>query len=86
MPPRPLHQQRLLNRELVITERLDQHLVWGGGRMLVKPLPRFLLEPRFWAERLRCGPPPCPSADGQPCACPGRRQRALGFSSRMRPS
>ncbi|KAJ0122773.1 hypothetical protein J7T55_003289 [Diaporthe amygdali] len=26
MPPRPLHQQRLLNREIVITEKLDLHL------------------------------------------------------------
>ncbi|ROT34704.1 hypothetical protein SODALDRAFT_83574 [Sodiomyces alkalinus F11] len=39
MPPRPLRQQRLLSRDLVITERLDQHLVWGNGRMLLKPLP-----------------------------------------------
>ncbi|KAM0278414.1 hypothetical protein ACHAQH_005169 [Verticillium albo-atrum] len=79
MPPRPLHQQRLLNRDLMITERLDQHLVWGNGRMLVKPLPRFLLEPRFWSEHLGCGPPPGPLAVGPPCAYRGRRERALGF-------
>lgn len=76
MPPRPLHHQRLLNREIVLTERLDLHLVWGRGRMFVKPLPRFLLEPRFWEEHLRCGPPP---TDNRPCTCRGRRERALGF-------
>ncbi|KAK1456146.1 hypothetical protein CMEL01_16558 [Colletotrichum melonis] len=27
MPPRPLHQQRLLNREIAITEKLDLHLI-----------------------------------------------------------
>ncbi|KAI6777607.1 uncharacterized protein J7T54_002871 [Emericellopsis cladophorae] len=79
MPPRPLHQQRLLNREIVITERLDQHLVWGDGRILVKPLPRFLLEPRFWVEHLGCGPHPGPFADDRSCACRARRERALGF-------
>ncbi|KAM0278409.1 hypothetical protein ACHAQH_005164 [Verticillium albo-atrum] len=79
MPPRPLHQQRLLNRELVITERLDQHLVWGGGRMFVKPLSHFLLEPRFWREHLPWTPPPGPSADGQPRARRCRRECALGF-------
>ncbi|KAH7010640.1 uncharacterized protein B0I36DRAFT_401378 [Microdochium trichocladiopsis] len=79
MPPRPLHQQRLLNREILITERLDQHLVWGTGRMFFKPLPRFLLEPRFWEEHLRCPQPPSRIAGEQRCACGGRRERALGL-------
>ncbi|KAF6822842.1 hypothetical protein CMUS01_10930 [Colletotrichum musicola] len=79
MPPRPLHQQRLLNREIAVTERLDLHLVWGNGRMCVKPLPRFLLEPRFWWEHLRCSSLPGPFAAKQLCACGGRRERALGL-------
>ncbi|KAK4074615.1 hypothetical protein Purlil1_12944 [Purpureocillium lilacinum] len=79
MPPRPLHQQLLLNREIMITERLDLHLVWGAGRIFIKPLPRFLLEPRFWEEHLCCSQPPGPIADEQWCACRGRRERALGL-------
>ncbi|OHE91580.1 hypothetical protein CORC01_13128 [Colletotrichum orchidophilum] len=77
MPPRPLHQQRLLNRELVITERLDLHLVWANERMLVKPLPRFLLDPRFWERFLQCHKGSV--FDDNLCSCRGRRERALGF-------
>lgn len=47
LPPRPLHHQRVLNREIAITERLDLHLVWASGRTFIKPLPRYLLDPRF---------------------------------------
>ncbi|RYC79574.1 hypothetical protein BFJ63_vAg17543 [Fusarium oxysporum f. sp. narcissi] len=53
-PPRPLHHQLLLNREIFITERMDMHLVWTTGRIFIKPIPRFLLEPRFWREFLSC--------------------------------
>ncbi|KDN59866.1 hypothetical protein CSUB01_11035 [Colletotrichum sublineola] len=77
MPPRALHQQRLLNREIVITEKLDLHLVWATGRIFIKPLPRFLLEPRFWAKFLCCHTLPVANADS--CGCGGRRERALGF-------
>ncbi|KAF9872598.1 putative peptidase C14 [Colletotrichum karsti] len=52
MPPRSLHHQRLLNREITITERADLHLVWAGERIFVKPLPRFLLEQSFWEKYL----------------------------------
>ncbi|CZT04804.1 uncharacterized protein RAG0_11127 [Rhynchosporium agropyri] len=47
-PPRPLHHQILLRREVVISERLDMHLVWGRGCLFLKPIPRFLLIPDFW--------------------------------------
>ncbi|KAL2066571.1 hypothetical protein VTL71DRAFT_2642 [Oculimacula yallundae] len=48
VPPRPLHYQVLLRREIVITERMDMHLVWGRGCLFLKPIPRFLLIPEFW--------------------------------------
>ncbi|KAJ6442948.1 alpha subunit of casein kinase [Purpureocillium lavendulum] len=54
MPPRPLHHQRLLGREIVITESMDMHLVWSKRRILVKPIPRFLLDKGFWQTVLRC--------------------------------
>ncbi|KAJ0362696.1 hypothetical protein COL26b_013263 [Colletotrichum chrysophilum] len=70
MPPRPLHHQRLLNRAIVVTERPDMHLVWTSDRIFLKPLPRFLLDARFWEEYL------CrhnvPQADAM-------HARALGF-------
>ncbi|KAF2019801.1 hypothetical protein BU24DRAFT_431467 [Aaosphaeria arxii CBS 175.79] len=46
--PRALHYQRLKKREIVVTEQLDLHLVWRPTRILIKPLPRFLLCPQFW--------------------------------------
>ncbi|KAK3325842.1 hypothetical protein B0H66DRAFT_140831 [Apodospora peruviana] len=55
MPPRPLHYQRLLSRDVFITERMDMHLVWTEGRIFIKPVPRLLLEPRFWTDVLTCG-------------------------------
>lgn len=54
MPPRPLHYQLLLKREIFITEQMDMHLVWSTERMFLKPIPRFLLEPRFWSQHLCC--------------------------------
>ncbi|KAJ5745632.1 hypothetical protein N7520_010814 [Penicillium odoratum] len=60
VPPRPLHTQLFLGRGISITERIDMHLVWTTGRMFLKPIPRFLLVPRFWA---------CPiSKDSRKCA------------------
>ncbi|RYO90471.1 hypothetical protein DL766_007769 [Monosporascus sp. MC13-8B] len=35
MPPRPLHHQLLLGREIVIAERMDLHLVWSSGRIFL---------------------------------------------------
>ncbi|KAL9062254.1 MAG: hypothetical protein Q9161_009830 [Pseudevernia consocians] len=55
-PPRPLHHQVLLGREIFVTEQMDMHLVWTAGRMFLKPLPRFLLEPHFWTRFLSCAP------------------------------
>ncbi|KAK1634575.1 hypothetical protein BDP81DRAFT_482392 [Colletotrichum phormii] len=52
MPPRSLHYQRLLNREVIIMEKLDMHLVWINGRIFIKPLPRYLLEQSFWGKYL----------------------------------
>jgi len=53
-PPRPLHYQLLLGREIFVTERMDMHLVWTTGRIFLKPVPRFLLAPLFWTRYLRC--------------------------------
>ncbi|RMZ88343.1 hypothetical protein DV736_g4420, partial [Chaetothyriales sp. CBS 134916] len=40
VPPRPLHHQLVLQREIVITEKMDMHLVWTSGRIFIKPMPR----------------------------------------------
>lgn len=69
-PPRPLHHQVLLSRDVFITERIDMHLVWTAGQIFLKPLPRFLLEPRFWIYHLSCAHScRCPAEDGSPGVC-----------------
>ncbi|KAF3929711.1 hypothetical protein AA313_de0207355 [Arthrobotrys entomopaga] len=52
MPPRPLHYQIVLSRTIVISENMDQHLVWTGTRIFLKPIPAYLLETGFWSEHL----------------------------------
>lgn len=48
--PIPLHENILIGREMVITERMDLHLLWTSDRrLLIKPLPCFLLDLSFWA-------------------------------------
>ncbi|KAJ5767602.1 hypothetical protein N7533_000185 [Penicillium manginii] len=54
VPPRPLHHQLVLSRDIFITERMDMHLVWTIGRIFIKPIPRFLLSPDIWVEYLSC--------------------------------
>jgi hypothetical protein len=78
MPPRPLHHQLLLSRELFITEQMDMHLVWTSGRLFLKPVARFLLVPAFWTEYLCCRPG-CGCSAGSKCNLPTLRRRALGF-------
>ncbi|OIW22655.1 hypothetical protein CONLIGDRAFT_545556, partial [Coniochaeta ligniaria NRRL 30616] len=78
MPPRPLHHQLLLSRELFVTEQMDMHLVWTSGRLFLKPVARFLLDPAFWAEYLCCRPG-CGCSAGSECDRPALRRRALGF-------
>ncbi|KAK0612801.1 hypothetical protein B0T17DRAFT_541810 [Bombardia bombarda] len=87
LPPRPLHFQLHFGRDIVVTEVMDNHLVWGSGKIYLKPIPRYLLNPRFWADHLSCdlcrqgcdsdievGVPSPPSCQHQKL-----RQCALGF-------
>ena len=39
MPPRPLHYQIILQREITVCEKMDMHLTWGNGRIFLKPIP-----------------------------------------------
>ncbi|CAK7227337.1 hypothetical protein SEUCBS140593_006542 [Sporothrix eucalyptigena] len=65
--PRPLHDSAHRGRTICVTERMDRHLGLGlgsdggrgggGGRidlLYLKPLPRFLLDTRFWEQVLSC--------------------------------
>jgi hypothetical protein len=50
--PRALHRQKALQREIVVAEQTDLHLVWWENYIFVKPLPRFLLHHGFFVENL----------------------------------
>ncbi|WAO97264.1 Hypothetical protein NCS54_01498100 [Fusarium falciforme] len=86
LPPRPLHHQLLLGREILVTEQMDMHLVWTTGRIFVKPIPRFLLEPCLWTKYLCCEQG-CECSKGeahsegstQECECRKLWKCALGF-------
>ncbi|KAK3364682.1 hypothetical protein B0T25DRAFT_70977 [Lasiosphaeria hispida] len=54
VPPRPLHFQLSLGREITVREQMEAHLVWGSGRIFIKPIPRYLLNPHFWEKHLFC--------------------------------
>ncbi|KFA48097.1 hypothetical protein S40293_08362 [Stachybotrys chartarum IBT 40293] len=49
----PLHHQAVKGREICISELPDHHLVWHHKRILIKPLPKFLLSRTFWNAHLR---------------------------------
>ncbi|KAF1344768.1 hypothetical protein BDV97DRAFT_61730 [Delphinella strobiligena] len=64
IPPYPLHHQKVLSRDISVTERMDMHLVWTARTdmhliptsswLYLKPMPRFLLDPHFCKDRLQC--------------------------------
>ncbi|KAK4075230.1 hypothetical protein Purlil1_12720 [Purpureocillium lilacinum] len=85
-PPRPLHRQIELGREVFVTERMDMHLVWTKGKLFLKPMPRLLLEPSFWAaylsepqEQCRSGGQNVSGRLHQDHCDPGLRKRAMGL-------
>ncbi|KAF2814950.1 uncharacterized protein BDZ99DRAFT_458909 [Mytilinidion resinicola] len=51
---RPLHRQKLLGRNILVTEDPDEHLVWFESDIFIKPLPDFLLDWNFWNDTA-CG-------------------------------
>ncbi|KAI1335247.1 hypothetical protein F5Y15DRAFT_254928 [Xylariaceae sp. FL0016] len=52
MPPRPLHHQVLINRDITITENPELHLIWHKTRIFLKPIPSWLLVPAFWTAHI----------------------------------
>jgi hypothetical protein len=53
---RPLHHQKAMFREIVVTERAYLHMVWFENNIFLKPLPEYLLD-RAWFEKKICPDP-----------------------------
>ncbi|KAI9655985.1 MAG: hypothetical protein M1821_005046 [Bathelium mastoideum] len=49
---RPLHQQVLAGRQIVLIETCHLHLMWIDTRLFIKPCPDFLLQYQAWKEHL----------------------------------
>ncbi|KAK4651978.1 hypothetical protein QC762_607260 [Podospora pseudocomata] len=79
-PAMPLHSHVAIGREITITDRMDLHLLWDNkGKLLIKPVPRFLLDPAFCSTNLQC-PDACACHDPPADTCRGIPRRvALGF-------
>ncbi|KAK4158893.1 hypothetical protein QBC43DRAFT_363006 [Cladorrhinum sp. PSN259] len=77
---RPLHRQRVIGRDVIITESPRLHLVWYYERIFIKPLPAYLLSYAFWSTYLAptalssSRPPPLETAVAEPI-----RRAALGY-------
>ncbi|KAF2679888.1 hypothetical protein K458DRAFT_434780 [Lentithecium fluviatile CBS 122367] len=78
-PAMPLHYHLAVGREIVVVDRMDLHLLWTNeGRLFVKPVSRFLLNPAFCQINLQC-PSAC-SCDNLAATCrTAPRKVALGF-------
>lgn len=71
-PATQLHFQVAMGREIVVADRMDLHLLWdNNGKIFLKPIPRFLLDPNFWENYLKCP---------DDCAC-GNRGSAISNRS-----
>ncbi|KAI1740208.1 hypothetical protein F4680DRAFT_420035 [Xylaria scruposa] len=67
----PLNHQVAFGREIVAWENINLHLVWnGGGKIFIKPLPRFLLDNEVWKKYF--GGPLLPTCN------PGREPASAG--------
>ena len=49
---RPLHKQLNKARSIIVCEQADCHLVWQDDKILLKPLPGFLLDHKTWEAYL----------------------------------
>ncbi|KAK4182092.1 hypothetical protein QBC35DRAFT_209089, partial [Podospora australis] len=79
-PAMPLHYHVGLGREITVTDRMDLHLLWDNqGKLFIKPVPRFLLDPNFCSGNLQC--PDASACHRHPAdTCRGTPRRvALGF-------
>lgn len=54
MRARPLHRYNMYGYEVLGTQQMDLHLLRFSNKVLVKPLPEYLLDASFWEQHL-CG-------------------------------
>lgn len=52
MRARPLHRYKMYGYDILGTQQMDLHLLRYSNKLLVKPLPEYMLDHDFWKEHL----------------------------------
>ncbi|KAL4949082.1 hypothetical protein BDW69DRAFT_188664 [Aspergillus filifer] len=82
-PPKPLSTIISLGRKIALDENATMHLIYAGRQNIhLKPLPRYLLDSRFWSKYLLCGEgeaPECTCSGHDTCPRSMLYKDALGF-------
>lgn len=60
---RPLQRQKMMGFDIILTEQADLHLLKFSNRLLIKPLPEYILNFEFWDKYL------CTSKELHESAC-----------------
>lgn len=60
---RPLQRQKMMGFDIILTEQMDLHLLKFSNRLLIKPLPDYILNFDFWNKYL------CESKELHESAC-----------------
>ncbi|KAJ5455903.1 uncharacterized protein N7458_004167 [Penicillium daleae] len=60
---RPIHRQKMMGFDIILTEQADLHLLKFSNKIFVKPLPNYMLDFLFWETYL------CKSEDLHKSAC-----------------
>jgi hypothetical protein len=54
MRARPLHRYRMMGFDILYTQQMDLHLLKFSNKLMVKPMPEWILSADFWSQHL-CG-------------------------------
>lgn len=52
MRARPLHRYKMLGMTVVHTQQMDLHLLRYSTKLLLKPLPEYLVDHAFWTQHI----------------------------------
>ncbi|KAG9189467.1 hypothetical protein G6011_06335 [Alternaria panax] len=75
MRARPLHRYKMLGMEVLGTQQMDLHLLKYSTKLLVKPLPEWILSYEFWTEYI------CKPGDADPVGKKEKREEGWLWKS-----
>jgi hypothetical protein len=63
MRARPLHRYKMMSYDVLYTQQMDLHLLHFSSKLMIKPLPEWILCAEFWKDHL------CADAELHKSAC-----------------